>query len=65
MTPQKPSAQESASSRKSWVPKTPAQVVLEQITRQENRVQALRDELAHEEHELGKLQNARKALEAQ
>lgn len=52
-------------SRKSWTPKTPIEVVLEQITKQEKRVAAMRDELVHEERELAKLTQARKVLEAQ
>ena len=50
--------------RKSWVKKTPVEVVLEQITKQEEKVTVLREELAQEERELAKLQQARKILEA-
>ena len=64
MTPQR-SAPTSApeTGRKSWTPKTPIEVVLEQIAKQEKRVATMRDELAHEERELAKLQKARKVLE--
>lgn len=51
--------------RKTWVKKTTVEVVLEQIGKQEDKVAELREELAHEEHELEKLQQARKVLEAQ
>jgi hypothetical protein len=51
--------------RKAWVKKTPVEVVLEQIDKQEEKVAGMREELAHEERELGKLQQARKVLEAQ
>ena len=51
--------------RKAWVKKTPVEVVLEQLDKQEQKVVGMREELAHEERELGKLQQARKVLEAQ
>lgn len=47
-----------------WIPKTPAQVVLDQITKQEKKVQALQEELKKEEVELKKLQQAKKIFEA-
>jgi len=47
-----------------WIPKTPAQVVLEQISKQEKKVQGLKDELKKEEAELQKLQQAKKIFEA-
>jgi len=66
MTPQRSTSISAPSTgRKSWTPKTPIEVVLEQITKQETRVGTMRDELAHEERELAKLQQARKVLEAQ
>ena len=66
MSPQKPvSAAEQSSGRKSWVKKTPVEIVLEQIGKQEQKVAEMREELAHEERELAKLQGARKLLEAQ
>jgi hypothetical protein len=66
MTPQKQaSAQPETTGRKSWVKKTPVEIVLEQIGKQEEKVVEMRDELAHEERELAKLQQARKVLEAQ
>lgn len=64
MAPQKTSAvSESASGRKPWVKKTPVEIFLEQIAKQEERVAELREDLAHEERELEKLQEARTVLE--
>jgi hypothetical protein len=66
MTAQKaaPTAEQN-SGRKAWVKKTPVEIVLEQIGKQEEKVVEMREELAHEERELAKLQQARKVLEAQ
>jgi len=50
--------------RKTWVKKTPVEVVLEQITKQEDKVNEMRAELKQEERELQKLQQAKKVLEA-
>ncbi|HET6844927.1 MAG TPA: hypothetical protein VFK06_25070 [Candidatus Angelobacter sp.] len=52
------------SARKAWVKKTPVEVVLEQIAKQEDKVNDLREELKREERELQKLQQAKKVLEA-
>lgn len=52
------------SGRKPWVKKTPIEHVLEQIGKQEERVNGLREELKKEERELQKLQQAKKVLEA-
>jgi len=52
------------STRKAWVKKTPVDVVLEQIAKQEDRVNDLREELKKEDRELQKLQQAKKVLEA-
>lgn len=66
MTPQKAApAAEQSTGRKPWIKKTPVEVVLEQLDKQEQRVAGMREELAHEERELAKLQQARKVLEAQ
>jgi len=54
-----------STTRKPWIKKTPVEVVLEQIGKQEQRAAELREALAHEERELQKLQQARKVLEAQ
>lgn len=50
--------------RKPWVKKTPVEVVLEQIAKQEEKVNDMREELKKEERELQKLQQAKKVLEA-
>lgn len=55
----------SSTNRKAWIKKTPVEVVLEQIGKQEAKVAEMRKELAQEERELAKLQQARKVLEAQ
>jgi hypothetical protein len=55
----------STSSRKAWIKKTPVKIVLEQIGKQEAKVAEMRKELAREEKELAKLQQAKKVLEAQ
>jgi hypothetical protein len=52
------------STRKPWVKKTPVEVVLEQIAKQEERVAGMREELKKEERELQKLQQAKKVQEA-
>jgi len=51
--------------RKAWVKKTPVEIVLEQIDKQEEKVAGMRAELAKEERELAKLQQAKKVLEAE
>jgi hypothetical protein len=65
MTPQKASTAPETTGRKAWIKKTPVEVVLEQISKQEEKVAGMRQELAHEERELAKLQQARKVLETQ
>lgn len=70
MTPQKTvpttaPAPTRATTRKSWIKKTTVEVVLEQIGKQEEKVAGMRKELAREERELAKLQQAKKVLEAQ
>lgn len=65
MSPQKPAPAPESSGRKPWIKKTPVEVVLEQIAKQEERVGEMREELTHEERELAKLQQARKVLETQ
>ena len=50
--------------RKSWTPKTPVDIVLEQIGKQEKRVAGLQQELDAEKVLLGKLLKAKAALEA-
>ena len=50
--------------RKPWIKKTPVDVVLEQIGKQEQKVAGMRAELTREERELAKLREAKKVLEA-
>jgi len=50
--------------RKPWIKKTPAEIVLEQITKQEEKVSDMRTELAREERLLAKMQQAKKAFES-
>lgn len=64
MTPQKAAPVPEASGRKPWIKRTPVEIFLEQITKQEERVAEMREALVHEERELEKLQEARKVLEA-
>ena len=54
-----------STTRKPWIKKTPVEVVLEQIGKQEEKVAGMREELVQEERELAKLQQARKVLETQ
>ena len=66
-TPPGPSTQTGTGTtggRKPWVKKTPVEHVLEQIGKQEEKVNELRAELKKEERELQKLQQAKKVLEA-
>ena len=65
MTAQKAAPAPESSGRKPWVKKTPVDVVLEQIGKQESKVADMRAELTREERELAKLQQAKKVLEAQ
>lgn len=60
-----PATSTATSSRKPWIKKTPVEIVLEQIGKQEEKVVGMRKELAREEKELTKLQQAKKVLEAQ
>jgi hypothetical protein len=50
--------------RKPWIKKTPVEVVLEQIGKQEQKVTEMREAITKEERELAKLQQARKVLES-
>jgi hypothetical protein len=59
----KPAVAMAESTRKPWIPKTPVEVVLEQITKQEKRVGELQTELDAEKATLTKLLQAKKILE--
>ncbi len=48
--------------RKPWIKKSPVEIILEQVAKQEEKVAALRKELAKEEGELKKMQEATKLL---
>jgi hypothetical protein len=50
--------------RKAWIKKTPVQVVLDQIAKQQEKVDDLRADLTREERGLAKLQKAKAVLEA-
>jgi len=50
--------------RKPWIKKTPVEVVLEQINKQEQKVQAMEAELTREKREFQKLLKAKEVLEA-
>jgi len=63
-TPATAAGSQAKPQRKAWVPKTPVEVVLEQITKQEKKVGELREELKKEETTLSRLQQAKKVLEA-
>ena len=49
--------------RKAWIKKTPVDVVLDQIGKQEKKVADMRAAVAHEERGLAKLQKAKSVLE--
>jgi hypothetical protein len=53
-----------APARKAWIPKSPVDVVLDQIGRQEDRVQKLQAEIDAEKLTLNKLRKAKEVLEA-
>jgi hypothetical protein len=50
--------------RKAWVKKSPVEIILEQVAKQEEKVAALRKELEKEEGELKKMQDATELLQA-
>lgn len=50
--------------RKAWVPRSPVEVMLEQINKQEKKVAELQKELEKEKATLGKLLQAKKVLES-
>ena len=57
-------AGDSGTKRKPWIKKTPVEIILEQVAKQEEKVSVLRKELAKEEGELKKMQDATKLLQA-
>lgn len=56
--------QSPATTRKAWKPKTPVEVVLEQIHKQEKKVADLQEEIDREKASLNKLLQAKKVLES-
>lgn len=50
--------------RKAWIKKTPTEIILEQVAKQQEKVDGLRKELTREEGELKKMQDATKLLQA-
>jgi hypothetical protein len=64
--PKAPSQTSSAAAgtRKAWKPKSPVDVVLDQIHKQEKKVAELQQELDHEKVSLNKLLQAKKILES-
>ena len=60
--PSQPSTAE-VSTRKAWKPKSPVDVVLDQIHKQEKKVADLQQELDREKASLNKLLQAKKVLE--
>ena len=57
-------AGDSGTKRKPWIKKTPVEIILEQVQKQQQKVEGLRKELAKEESELKKMQDATKLLQA-
>lgn len=57
-------AEDSGAKRKPWIKKSPVEIILEQVTKQEEKVAAMRKELAKEEGELKKMQDVTKMLQA-
>lgn len=62
--PAKASAPATEGGRKAWTPKSPVEVVLEQISKQERKVAELQKELDAEKSMLNKLLQAKRVLEA-
>ena len=56
------SGQGDATKRKPWIKKTPVEIILEQVKKQEEKVAVLKEELAKEEGELKKMREATKLL---
>lgn len=55
----KDSSESATPTNKRWTPKSPAQVVLEQIAKQEKKVNELKAQLKKEEETLQQLQQAK------
>ncbi|HLJ27913.1 MAG TPA: hypothetical protein VKY85_14480 [Candidatus Angelobacter sp.] len=55
-------AEGNATKRKPWIKKTPVEIILEQVKKQEGKVAELKKELAKEEGELQKMRKATELL---
>ena len=55
---------ESGGKRKPWIKKSPVEIFLQQVAKQQEKVDGLRQELAKEEGDLKKMQDAAKLLQA-
>jgi hypothetical protein len=62
--PKPPASGQDSSTRKPWVPKSPVEVILDQIRKQEKRVAELEQQLSAEKILLNKLAQAKKVLDA-
>ena len=62
--PKVPARATESSGRKPWIKKTPVGIVLEQIGKQEQKVQQMEADLTRERRELQKLLKAKEVLEA-
>lgn len=56
--------QSESSKRKPWIKKSPVEIILEQVKKQEEKVAELKKELAKEEGELQKMRKATELLGA-
>lgn len=62
--PQAAASGSTGAKRKAWIKKTPVEIILEQVAKQQEKVESMRKELAKEEGELKKMQDATKMLQA-
>ena len=62
--PKSPVRSTESGGRKPWIKKTPVEVVLEQINKQEQKVQQMEADLTREKREFQKLLKAKEVLEA-
>ena len=59
-----PASGHDSSTRKAWTPKSPVEIILDQIRKQEKRVAELEQQLNTEKTTLNKLAQAKRVLEA-
>jgi len=62
--PARPATSSATTGRKPWVRRSTVDVVLNQISKQEERVAELQEQLTREKRELEKLHKAKEVLEA-